>query len=182
MKRYGPKYLSDKISHLLVGVCYQSPNASDKKSDNLLKSIENAANSCAIIFGDFNYLNIKWKKLDAYCTSKHSLNKVTNLFLTQHVKQPTRWPNSLDLVFTTEPEMVNDVEVREHLTNCDNNFLTWELACDATWRLNSNRLNYIFHKEDYEGFRSFLTNISWEEVLSDFASLQSWELSYKKML
>ena len=37
----------------MVGVCYRSPNASEAESENLIKSIENAANSCAIILGDF---------------------------------------------------------------------------------------------------------------------------------
>ena len=122
-----------KNSYLLVGVCYRSPNASDKESDNLLKSID-AANRCAILFEDFNYPNMNWEKLDTDSNSKHFLDKVTDLFLEQQVKQPTRGANILDLVFTTESEMVNDV------ANCDHNILTWELACDATQRLNSIRL------------------------------------------
>ena len=135
-----------KNFHLLVGICYRSPNAWDEESVNLWKLIENAAKSCVIIFWDVNYPNINWEKLDADSANNILLDKVTDLFLTQHVKQPTRGPNILDLVFTTEPEMINDIKVREHLANCDHNILTCELGCDATRRLNSNKLNYIFHK------------------------------------
>ena len=126
------KILLCKNSHLLVGVYYGSPNSSDEESDNLLKSIENATNSCALIFGDFITTQLLIGRNWMDIALVNILDKVTDLFLTQQVKQPTRVPNILDLVFTTEPEMVNDVEVREHLANCDHNILTWKLACDAT--------------------------------------------------
>ena len=58
------------------------------------------------------------------------LDSVTDFFLTQHVSIPARDTNILALVFTTDPEMVNQVQVRENLVNCDHNILTWEINCN----------------------------------------------------
>ena len=86
--------------------------------------IETAANNCALICGDFNYPSIDWENLDADNSSRYFLNLVTDSFLTQHVSSPTRGSNILHLVFTTEPGIVEEVQIRENLANCDHNILT----------------------------------------------------------
>ena len=121
-----------KNSHLLVGVCYRSPSSTTEENMLLTKVIETAANNCALIFGDFNYPSIDWGNLDADNSSRYFLNLVTDSFLTQHVSSPTRGSNILNLVFTTEPGMVEEVQVRENLANCDHNILTCEVNCNAS--------------------------------------------------
>ena len=86
--------------------------------------IEAAANNCALICGDFNYPNINWENLDADNSSRYFLNLVMDSFLTHHVSNPTRGSNILDLVFTTDPGMVEEVQVRDNLANFDHNILT----------------------------------------------------------
>ena len=113
-----------KNSHLHVGVCYRSPSSTTEESMQLTKVIETAANNYALIFGDFHYPSIDWEKLDADKSTRYFLNLVTDSFLTQHVSSPARGSNILDLVFTTEPGMVEEVQVRENLANCDHNILT----------------------------------------------------------
>ena len=49
------------------------------------------------------------------------------------------YSNILDLVFTTEPGMVEEVQIRENLANCDHNILTWEVNCNASLSVNVNR-------------------------------------------
>ena len=85
--------------------------------------IETAANNCALIFWDFNYPSIDWENLDVDNSSRYFLNLVTDSFVTHHVSSPTRGSNILDLVFTTEPGMVEEVQIRENLANCDHNIL-----------------------------------------------------------
>ena len=108
-----------KNSHLLVEVCYRSPSSTTEENMQLTKVIETAANNCALIFGDFKYPSIDWENLDADNSKRHFLNLVTDSFLTQHVSSSTRGSNILDLVFTTEPGMVKEVQVRKNLANCD---------------------------------------------------------------
>ena len=125
----------------------------------LTKVIETAANNCALIFGDFNYPSIDWEKFDADNSSRYFLDLVTDSFLTQHVSSPTRGSNILDLVFITDLGMVEEVQIRENLANCDNNILTWEVNYNASLCVNVNRPRYVFHKGSYDGFSLFLSGI-----------------------
>ena len=93
--------------------------------------LETAATNCALIFEDFNYPNVDWEDLDADNSSRYFLDLVNDSFLTQHVSSPSRGTNILDLVFTTDPGMVEEIQVRENLANCDHNILTWEVNCKA---------------------------------------------------
>ena len=89
-----------------------------------IKVIETAANNCAVIFGDFNYPSIDYVNLDADNSSRYFLDLVNYSFLTQHVSSPTRGTNILDLVFITNRGMVEEIQMRENLANCDHNILT----------------------------------------------------------
>ena len=109
-----------------------------------------AADSNALIFGDFNYPNIDWINVDADSCSRHFLDMVNDSYLTQHVTRPTRDSDILDLVLTTEPNMISEVEVREHLANCDHNILAWKIDCNASVVLTINKSSYVFLKGNYE--------------------------------
>ena len=85
--------------------------------------------------------------MDADSGSRHFLNMVNESYLTQHVTRPTRVSNILDLVLTTEPDMISEVEVREHLANCDHNILAWKIDCKAPVVETINKTSYVFIKE-----------------------------------
>ena len=75
----------------------------------LTKVIETTAHNGALNVGDFNYPSIDWENLDADNSSRYFLDLVTDSFLTQHVSSSTRSCNILDLLFTTDPGMVEAV-------------------------------------------------------------------------
>ena len=139
----------------------------------LTKVIETAVNNCDLIFSDFNYSSFDWENLDADNSSRYFLNLITDLFLTQHVSSPTRGSNILDLVFTIEPGMVEEVQVRENLVNCDHNILTLEVNCNAYLCINVNRPRYVFHKGSYDGFSLFLSGIPWTDLIKDCDAIES---------
>ena len=119
--------------------------------------------------------------MDADNSSRHFLNLVTDSFLTQHVSSPTSGSNILDLVFTTDPGMVEEVQVRENLANCDHNILTWEVNCNASLCVNINRPRYALHKGNYDGFNLFLSSISWTDLIKDCDAIEFWEIFKSKM-
>ena len=125
---------------------------------------------------DFNYPSIDWENLNADNSSRYFLNLVTDSFLTQHVSSPTRGSNILDLVFTTDPGMVEEVQVRENLANCDHNILTWKVNCNAKLCVNVNRPRYVLHKGNYDGFSLFLSGIPWTDLLKDCDVIELWEI------
>jgi hypothetical protein len=52
------------------------------------------------------------------------------IFLIQHVREPTRENNVLDLVLSSNDRMVNTVDVKEHPDNSDHNTVCWDLICN----------------------------------------------------
>ena len=62
-----------------------------------------------VVCGDFNYSIIDWELLRADPEGQQFLDLVMDKFLTQHVKEPTREQNILDLVLSSHPALVNDV-------------------------------------------------------------------------
>ena len=76
--------------------------------------------------GDFNYPKINWDTLDCDSSSTAFRDLILDNYLYQHVRQPTRENNILDLVISSNVNMVNDVQVLEHLGNSDHNILLWK--------------------------------------------------------
>ena len=75
--------------------------------------------SHVLITGDFNKPDIDWSDNlspeDPDCKATDFLESVRDSFLCQHVKEPThnrsnQRPNTLDLLFTDEEDMVTDVK------------------------------------------------------------------------
>jgi len=52
-------------------------------------------------------------------------------------------------------DMVNDVEILEHLRNSDHNIIVWKLICDGGLNTN-NKLARKFHKADHNSMRDWL--------------------------
>jgi len=79
-----------------------------------------------LLMGDFNYPNIDWPiSLGLTRASQHFVDCIEDAFLTQHVMHPTRGNSILDLVFTSEPDMVDTVSVLGNLGSSDHNILYW---------------------------------------------------------
>ena len=114
-------------------------------------------------------------------SSRYFLDLVNDSFLTQHVSRLTRGTNILDLVFTTDPGMVKEIQVRENLANCDRNILIWEVNCKASICIVANRPRNVLHKGNYDRFGSLLSGIHWTDLLKDFDVIESWEIFKSKM-
>ena len=77
-----------------------------------------------LIIGDFNFPGIDWVTLEADVTGSKFLDLTQDCFLTQHVLKPTRYDNLLDLVLSSEENMVEKLFVLEHSANTDHNIIT----------------------------------------------------------
>jgi hypothetical protein len=96
------------------------------------------------------------------------------LFLCQHVRNPTRDKNILDLVITTDPGMVENVEIKEHLGNGDHNIITWNLICNVC--INTNKQPYRkYYKADYDKMRKWFSDLNWNEEFKNLKLNEKWE-------
>jgi hypothetical protein len=102
-----------------------------------------------MIMGDFNYPGINWESLDCDSSSLAFRDLVLDNYLYQHVRQPTRMNNILDLVISSNASLVNDVRVLEHLGNGDHNIIVWNLISDVGL-IKNKKPTRLYYKADYE--------------------------------
>ena len=107
----------DKGNVLTIGVCYKSPNAEDSEVNELMNIIKKVSNNMVLIMGDFNFPGMDWVTLKADATGSKFLDLTQDCYLTQHVLKPTRYDNILDVVLSSEENMVEELFVLEHLAN-----------------------------------------------------------------
>jgi hypothetical protein len=119
-----------KGTEIVVGVCYKRPAAEAKEIEELFKVLQMAAKGEVLIMGDFNYPGINWETFESNNHGQAFRDLVMENFLIQHVREPTRESNVLDLVLSSNDGMVENLEVKEHLGNSDHNTICWNLICD----------------------------------------------------
>ena len=87
---------------LTVGVVYRCPSTSKEQYVILHNVISHVSINDCVIMGDFNHADIRWNSLDSCDDGKAFLMLVQDCFLTQHVSEPTRGDNILDLILSTQ--------------------------------------------------------------------------------
>ena len=102
----------------------RQPSSSDEIMDQLgismnnLKELNGLDGKHVALGGDFNLPDIEWRNGSikpypqyARCISEKMLDIVDDYNLTQMVHEPTRLENTLDLVFTTHPDLIENTYV-----------------------------------------------------------------------
>ena len=64
-----------------------------------------------LLVRDFNYPSIDWQEMSAGGGGELFLDIVQDNFLHQHVRQATRGANILDLVVSSEEDVVDDLRI-----------------------------------------------------------------------
>ena len=89
--------------------------------------------------GDFNHPDIRWNSLDSSNESEKLLLLVQNCFLMQHVLEPTRGDNVLDLILSSNKEFVDNVTVVEPLGTSDHSQIHFNLTVKTRSRYSKQR-------------------------------------------
>ena len=96
--------------------------------------------------GDFNHGNIKWDTLQITGVEYQKLLcLVQDNFLTQQVLEPTRATRILDIVLSSQKELVDNVEIREPLGSSDHNQMHFNInvKSDGNYKEIRKRLTLI---------------------------------------
>ena len=117
----------------VIFACFYKPNVSDV---HLLDPLRTAIKFLlsfglpVVLSGDFNLPGICWDIGTA--PTSGSQDKFLNIFVTeglyQNVLEPTRGSNTLDLIFTNEPHLTNNVTIRPPLGFSDHNMVSFSLG------------------------------------------------------
>ena len=126
--------------------------------------------------GDFNHGNIKWDTLQSTgVEDQQFLCLVQDNFLTQHVLEPTRATRILDIVLSSQKELVDNVEIKEPLGCSDHNqmHLNINVKSDKTKVKQCRR---DFRKGNYKEIRKRLTLIDWNDKMKNRTAAECWNI------
>ena len=115
-------------SKLTIGLVYRSPNINEADKTKIQNAIKEVSKGECIIMGDFNHGHIQWKSLESTGgDDQQFLFLIQESFLTQHVLEPTRGENVLDIVLSSQQELVDNVKIHEPLGNSDHNQIHFDI-------------------------------------------------------
>ena len=183
--------------HVIVIVCYRSPNCDDamnEKINTLISDINNRFNkNKVLIMGDFNFPSIDWNKEISDKNEHHKASKflscVHKNYLTQHVKKPTHHrgnqnPTLIDLILTNEEDLIHDLKYHPPLGSSHHLVLTFTINASNTAPIMKEVPKKQFNKADYDQMRTYMTRTEkeWDRILNDDQSLDDWEGTLVGML
>ena len=96
-----------------------------------------------MLMGDFNFSELDWRKPETD-DSHPFLKCINDNVLIQHVDEPTRGKNILDLVFTSEKNMIENLSVGEHFGTSDHRIIRWNILAYKV--IQKQIKNYNYHK------------------------------------
>jgi len=103
---------------------------------------------------------------------------MSELCLFQHVHEFTRFrngqqPSCLDYVFTSEDNVVQDLQYESPLGKSDHVVLTWNSTVHAE-ELNSHLKKYNYWKDDYRAIAQHLGDVDWFDVFLGKSANEMW--------
>ena len=183
----------NKKDTFLIGCVYKSPGSSgtnNEQLNELISELMRYKHSHLLLLGDFNYPNIDWQNW--YTLSENTNNPDTKFkegirdnFLFQNVTLPTRGRfgnklNILDLVFTNEKGMIDDIVYESPLGKSDHSVLIITFRCYAEIASHT-RLKYYYDQGDYNSMKMKLDYTDWGKILGMSTINHQW-LGFKEYI
>ena len=160
---------------ICISVCYRSPSAGDEENEALLSAIRSVAERkrSLLLVGDFNYPRINWDELDVSGEGEAFLDIVQDNFLCQHVTQATRGANILDLVISSEEELVSNLKIGPSIGGSDHSSIDFILNLELPGREQPN-LGLDYRKADYAAISKELGEIDWNGRFRERDANEMW--------
>jgi hypothetical protein len=154
---------------LFLGAVYK-PNVTDVHLLGPLKQFVNYVTSKRgkhVIIGDFNLPNVNWEALTAPEAGKQRsfMQVFSKLGYMQHVKEPTRGGNILDLIFTDEKGLISEVKVANRFSTSDHNIVAAQLAFGVPCEVK--QIRTCWHRGAYDELCGLLLQYNWRSLFSD---------------
>ena len=162
---------------LLVGCVYRSPNSSDASNAalrELLVQVTNKNYSHLLISGDFNFPKIDWRNWNTTTNNDEDqesmfIEAVRDGYLHQHIHQHTRIrgdddPSLIDLLFTNEEGMIDEVEIQSPLGKSDHAMIQFKFNCYNVLSQNS-PAKFMFNRGNYDNLKTELSRVNWDDLI-----------------
>jgi len=140
----------------------------------LVKIIENVEQN-SILIGDFNLPGINWQNGVSDSKGRDFLEATEEKFLEQLVEFPTHVKgNTLDLVLTNSPNLVDSIKSVGRLGKSDHDMLLIQLNGGCPHPPN-NIPKPNWNKADWQGMREEVSNIDWHTTLRGLNTEATWQ-------
>jgi hypothetical protein len=160
----------------LIGVCYRPPDYGKIQDEALFKMIGRVSKEQLLLMGDFNFPELNWKLPETLDDSHLFMKCVNDNFLVQCVEDCTREKNILDLVLTSEENMVENLTVGEPFSTSDHQIIRWDFtACKgAQSKKGVAEKNYDYFKADYDKMRDDYKGMNWSRSVYNGSIELAW--------
>jgi hypothetical protein len=177
---------------LLVLLVYRSDSGTTENNmelNRLIEIVQQVNHTHLLVMGDFNFPGIDWKELSTRggnnVKEADFLETIMSTYLTQHVQAPTRsrgeaQANVLDLVFTNEERMIQNLQHEAPLGKSDHAVLNFNFVCSTELRERW-ITRYVYHKGDYEKFARRLGECDWDRLFADEDVNKAWQIFLEVM-
>ena len=160
---------------IAIYVVYRSPN-STSVNDGLLCSLMDGLRGKFVIVGDFNYPGIRWTTGGSDAKGRPFYETVTERCMTQHVEIPTHISgNVLDLVLSSDEELVQCVEVEGRLGKSDHEMIAVTVGINPIKAKRSETAR-DFRKSNFIEMRRRTNQIDWVDTFDERDTEDCWAI------
>ena len=163
-----------EMSPLFV-VVYRPPQYTRDSDLDLYRVLsELLREKTAIVMGDFN-CSVDWD-LDVAASGEGErlLDFKHDNFLFQMVREPTRGVRILDLVFSTDEDLISEVEVGDGLSGCDHLMVSFSTTVDPACEVLRHRTKLNLRRADYDRFDRELRELPLPSAGDSAEEMWSW--------
>ena len=100
---------------------------------------------------------------------------VQDNFLTQHVLEPTRATRVLDIVLSSQKELIDNVKIKEPLGSSDHNQMHFNINIKSD-RTKVKQCRRDFGKGNYKEIRKSLALIDWNDKMKNKTATECWNI------
>ena len=89
--------------------------------------------------------------------------------------EPTRGENVLDIVLSSQKELVDNVKIHEPLGNSDHNQIHFDINVKSESK-NKKTYRRNFHKGNFKNMRKYFTKLDWNNMLINKTAIECWNI------
>ena len=167
--------------NLSILVIYRPPHQTQEHDEEFYRQLgKEVNNKLSVLMGDFN-ASVNWDTMNStsYTEGNRLLEFVHNEFLHQWVDKPTRGDNILDIVLTTEDDLISNITVGENIGKSDHKIVRFQI------NVPQHRDKKIVKKLDYRQsnwtqLKEYIKNLEYNETGSIDIHWDSFAEKYKE--
>ena len=152
---------------IVIGLIYRPPAQNVQTDREIYEQISEICNTeDTVLMGDFNLPVPKWGESIGLRNGHDLYANLQESSLTQHVNFPTRGNNILDLVFTTNEDLTENLMINDEFSSSDHRAITFDLRFTIKKSITNNEKVPDLRKANFQKLRDILAETDWSHLES----------------